>query len=182
MSTYHLYSEHELTALLKQGDRMAFTEIYNRYWLPAYRSAIQVLNDEEACMDVLQDVFVWLWQHHEQLNITSLKAYIITAVKFKVLNVIRNGKLKDIVYSEIKVTEYETENNIEVKELMRMIDEFTDGLPIQARQIFHMSRYEHLSHKEIALRMGISEKTVKNQINISLKKLKSTIGRMSLLL
>jgi len=179
MTNYSSYTDHQLLSLFYQGDRMAFTEIYNRYWLVAYRSAIQVLKDEEACMDVLQDVFVWLWQHREQLNITALKAYIITAVKFKMLNVIRQGKLKDLAYSEIKVIDYEPESNIEVKELMRMIDEFAERLPSQARQIFYMSRYEHLSHKEIALKMGISEKTVKNQINISLKKLKSTLGRMS---
>ena len=181
MTIYSSYTDHQLLPLLNQGDRVAFTEIYSRYWLIAYRSAIQVLNDEESCMDVIQDVFVWLWQHHEQLKINSLKAYIITAVKFKILNVIRQGKLKDTVHTKIFTEEYEPESNIEVKELMRMIEQFAHGLPPQARQIFHMSRYEHLSNKEIAIKMGLSEKTVKNQINISLKKLKSTLGKLSVL-
>ena len=179
MTIYSSYTDHQLLPLLNQGDQVAFTEIYNRYWLVAYRSALHVLDDEESCMDVIQDVFVWLWQHHEQLQINSLKAYIITAVKFKILNVIRQGKLKDTVHHKIFIEEYEPESNIEVKELMRMIEEFADGLPSQARQIFRMSRYEYLSNKEIAMKMGISEKTVKNQINISLKKLKSTLGRLS---
>lgn len=179
MTNYSSYTDHQLLSLLNQGDRMAFTEIYNRYWLVSYRSAIQVLKDEEACMDVLQDVFVWLWQHREELNITSPKAYILTAVKFKMLNVIRQGKLKNLAYSEIKVIEYEAESSLEVKELMQMIDEFAECLPVQAKRIFQMSRYEHLSNKEIAVKMGLSEKTVKNQINISLKKLKSTLGRTS---
>lgn len=179
MTIYSSYTDQQLLLLLNEGDRVAFTEIYNRYWLAAYRSAIQVLNDEDACMDVIQDVFVWLWQNHEQLHIHSLKAYIITAVKFKMLNVIRQGKLKDSVHSKIFIEEYEPENNIEVKELMKMIEEFANALPPQAKQIFHMSRYEHLSNKEIALKLGITEKTVKNQINISLKKLKSSMGRMS---
>lgn len=179
MTIYSSYTDQQLLPLLNQGDRAAFTEIYNRYWLVAYRSALHVLDDEESCMDVIQDVFVWLWQHHEQIQINSLKAYIITAVKFKILNVIRQGKLKNTVHSKIFNEEYEPESNIEVKELKRMIEEFVDDLPPQAKQIFHMSRYEHLSNKEIALKMGISEKTVKNQINISLKKLKSSLGRTS---
>ncbi|RZK76408.1 MAG: RNA polymerase sigma-70 factor [Pedobacter sp.] len=180
MTSYSSYTDQELLSLLKEGDRVSFTEIYNRYWMVAYRSAIQVIRDEEVCMDVLQDVFVWLWQHREQLSVHSLKAYLLTAVKFKLLNVIRQGRLQDIAYSKIKVDEYEAETNLEVKELMKMIEEFAETLPSQARQIFQMSRYEHLSNKEIAHKMGISEKTVKNQINISLKKLKSNLDKMSL--
>lgn len=179
MTSYSSYTDQQLLSLLKEGDRMSFTEIYNRYWMVAYRSAIQVLKDEEACMDVLQDVFVWLWQHHEQLNVNCLKAYLLTAVKFKMLNVIRQGRLKDIAYSKIKVDEYGAESELEVKELMRMIEKFAQTLPSQARQIFQLSRYKHLSNKEIACEMGISEKTVKNQINISLRKLKSNLGKMS---
>lgn len=97
------------------------------------------------------------------------------------LNVIRQGKLKDVMYKDVVIEEldYSDESNAQVKELMQVIAQFADELPAQARQIFHMSRYEYLSNKEIALRMGISEKTVKNQINISLKKLKTTLGRMS---
>lgn len=179
MTSYSPYTDQQLLSLLKEGDRMSFTEIYNRYWMTAYRSAIQVLKDEEACMDVLQDVFVWLWQHREQLNVNCLKAYLLTAVKFKMLNVIRQGRLKDIAYSKIEVEEYAAESALEVKELMIMIEEFAQALPPQARQIFQLSRYKHLSNKEIAFEMGISEKTVKNQINISLRKLRSNLGKMS---
>ena len=179
MTSYSAYTDQQLLSLLKEGDRASFTEIYNRYWMVTYRSAIQVLKDEEACMDVLQDVFVWLWQHREQLNVNCLKAYLLTAVKFKMLNVIRQGRLKDIAYSKVKVDEYAAESELEVKELMRMIEEFAQTLPAQARQIFQLSRYQHLSNKEIASEMGISEKTVKNQINISLRKLRSNLGKMS---
>jgi RNA polymerase sigma-70 factor (family 1) len=181
MAAYGIHTDQELMDLLKGGDRNAFTEIYNRYWQAAYRSSFRILNDDEACMDVVQDVFVWLWEHREQLKISVLKSYILTAVKFKMLNVIRQGKMKDVVYGEVFGEEpgYSVEHNVEVRELMEIIAKFADELPAQARQIFRMSRYEHLSNKEIALRMGISEKTVKNQINISLKKLRSTLGRMS---
>lgn len=181
MSAYSTYTDQELTALLKRGDRNAFTEIYNRYWQAAYQSSFRILNDDEACMDVVQDVFVWLWEHRKQLEINVLKSYILTAVKFKMLNVIRQGKMKEAVYGEVfkGEPEYSLEHNAEVKELMEIIAKFTDELPTQARQIFRMSRYEHLSNKEIALLMGISEKTVKNQINRSLKKLRGTLGRLS---
>jgi DNA-directed RNA polymerase specialized sigma24 family protein len=139
MTTYSSYTDAELLQLLHQGDQLAFTEIYNRYWLVAYRSAFQILKDE--------DVFVWLWQNHHKVAIQALKAYLLTAVKFKMLNVIRQGRIKELIYSEIKVVEHELQNDIEVKELMQMIADFADTLPPQAKQIFQLSRYEHLSNK-----------------------------------
>lgn len=185
MPDYTELTDKELTTLLRSTHaegHAAFTEIYNRYWQMAYRSAYNILDDEEACMDVLQDVFVWLWKNHEGQNINSIKAYLLTAVKFKMLNVIRQGKLKEKAYTIALPDEADPadlQSDLEVKELMRMIDDFTDKLPSQAQQIFRLSRYEQLSNKEIAIKMGLSEKTVKNQLNISLKKLKTTMGRMS---
>lgn len=182
MTVYSALSDQELSALLKAGDKSAFTAIYQRYWKLCYQSAFHILKDDEACMDVLQDIFVWLWQNHNKLNIGYLKTYLLTAVKFKMLNVIRQGKLKNTIHKEMFTGELEAEpvdSDMEVKELMGIILEFADQLPAQSKQIFRLSRYEYLSNKEIALKMGISEKTVKNQLNISLKKLRSTLGRLS---
>jgi RNA polymerase sigma-70 factor (family 1) len=182
MQPYSTYADMELVDFLKSGDEAAFTEIYNRHWQSAYRAAFNVLKDEEACLDVLQDVFVWLWQNREQLAIGSLKPYLITAVKFKMLNVIRQGKFRAEVIAGLKLNEEAltfVDSSIEVKELKAIIDQFVEELPAQAQKIFHLSRNEHLSHREIAEQMGLSEKTVKNQMNISLKKLRTSLGRMN---
>lgn len=182
MQLHSTLSDSELVDNLKSGDKSAFTEIYNRHWRAAYNSAFNVLNDDEACLDVVQDVFVWLWQNRKQLTINSLKPYLITAVKFKMLNVIRKGKFHAEVIAELKSDgEMLTfaESSLEVKELKNIIDQFVKDLPAQAQKIFHLSRNEHLSHKEIAEQMGLAEKTVKNQMNISLKKLRTSLGRMN---
>ncbi|MDB5158827.1 MAG: polymerase sigma-70 factor [Mucilaginibacter sp.] len=174
--------DQELISLLIQSDHAAYTEIYNRYWQTAYRAALNVLKDEDTCLDIVQDVFVWLWNNREKLAIISLKPYLITAVKFKMLNVIRNGKFKEEAIKVMQASEISLsfiENSIEVKELKSIIEQFTETLPEQAKKIFHLSRNEHLTHKQIAEQLELSEKTVKNQINISLKRLKTSLGRMS---
>lgn len=74
MAAYSAYTDQELTGLLKSGDRAAFTEIYNRYWQVAYRSSFRILSDDAACTDVVQDVFVWLWEHREQCEVRVLKS------------------------------------------------------------------------------------------------------------
>lgn len=178
MSIYKKHTDIDLIQLLKKGDELAFDEIYERYWQDAYAAAFKILHREEICVDVVQDIFVWLWENREKQQINVLKAYILTAVKFKLLNVIRNARLRDDVYARLPNVEIDPvgeEENLEVKELKEIIRQFNEDLPKQAKQIFYLSRYEFLSNKEIAQQLGISEKTVKNQLNISLKKLKNKL-------
>lgn len=182
MADYGTYTDEELVSLLKAGSSAGFEAIYERHWQAAYQAALNVLRDEDACMDVLQDVFVWLWDHREQVNIASLRTYILTAVKFKMLNVIRHNRLRDAAYAYLPPVDGEPDfsgSSVEVKELRAMIDEFAENLPGKAREIFHMSRNEYLSNREIAERLGISEKTVKNQLNISLGKLRKSLKNLS---
>ncbi|WP_207531795.1 RNA polymerase sigma-70 factor [Desertivirga arenae] len=185
MRKYLEFSDQDLIALLKDDDPQAFTEIYERYIQFAYRTAYNILKDEDACMDIVQDVFVSLWKNRITIEILNPKGYLYTAVKFRMLNVIRNGKFREEVIYNIGNTNEQVstfENNIEVKELKAFIDQVAETLPDTARKIFKMSRNEQLSHGEIADQLGISEKTVRNQINISLKKLRTSIAKFACLL
>lgn len=184
MKSLEAYTDEMLLRLLREGNSPAFEEIYRRYWRGCYKSAFRILEDEAACMDALQDVFVWVWEKRAQVAVVSLKSYLCTAVKFKMLNIIRHGKISDAAIQDYKRSHDSfsfTDNSLEVKELKMMIDQFVDSLPTQAGKIFRLSRTEQLSHKEIAQRLNLSEKTVKNQINISLKKLKTILGRLPFL-
>lgn len=178
MHSYDQHTDHELISLLKGGDKPAFDQIYERYWKVAYSSAYKILEKEDICLDVVQDIFVWLWEHREKLEIHTLKSYILTAVKFKLLNVIRNTRLREEVYTRLPNRDFyleSDEENVEIKELRQLIFQFQEELPEQARKIFFMSRFEFFSNKEIAEKLGLKEKTVKNQINIALKKLKDKL-------
>ena len=175
---YNKLSDVELTALLKEGDHAAFTEIYERYWEELLRSAHRILKDREACMDVLQEVFVWFWTHREDLVLNSVKAYLLTAVKYQVANFIRSAKVREayVQRTEMLVVGESYEDDIlEVKELKAMIAGITADLPEKCREVFRLSRDEHLSNKEIASKLGISEKTVEMQITIALKRLRTQI-------
>jgi len=180
MSLSSLKTDHELIELLKQDSLPAFNEIYERYSGPMYKFAYSILRDEAACDDILQNVFTWLWENRTVLSITSLKAYLFAAVKFNMAGVIRRSKRRtEILANAPAINEAEEEDILELKELKNIIKSFTESLPGRAREIFELSRRDYLTNKEIALRLGISEKTVENQMNISLKKLKVHLGRMS---
>ncbi|MBG6235270.1 RNA polymerase sigma factor (sigma-70 family) [Pedobacter sp. CAN_A7] len=113
--------------------------------------------------------------------ISSLKGYLCAAAKYKLISYIRKGKVKQDFFTKIKdlPDSYTIEENLEVKELQQIIGQITDQLPIKCREIFRMSRNEHLSNKVIAERLGLSEKTVENQITIALKKIRSALGNRS---
>ncbi|ODS83303.1 MAG: hypothetical protein ABS46_06875 [Cytophagaceae bacterium SCN 52-12] len=169
----------ELLALLRTGDHDAFTRIYQRYWESLYRSGYAILQDADVCDDIVQDIFVWLWNNREKHITDHLAPYLHAAVRYKVANVIRHGKIRSEYVEQAKANYHkamEGDHNTELLELQEIIAQFTDRLPTRARQIFRMSREEFLSNREIAKQLGISEKTVENQINLTLNKLRIILG------
>lgn len=179
---YKYLPDDELLLKLSHDDKNAFDEIYRRYWSDMFNSAYNIFRERESCMDIVQELFIWLWEHRNQLNVVSLKPYLIVAVKFKVANYIRSGKVRASFFDKLKQVEepYELiEDSVEVKELMAVINHFTNQLPERCREVFLLSRQEHLSNKEIAERLGISVKTVENQMTIAIKKLRTSLTRIS---
>ena len=177
--------DEELVDLLNGGSREAFDEIYRRNWSAMYLAAFNVLQDEDACMDVIQDVFVWIWNKRGSLEIRSLKSYLISAVKYKVTNVIRRLKLRQSFLDQIETVEPSFDNassELELKELRVVLQQFTDELPDRCREVFDLSRNEHLSNREISQKMGISEKAVERQMTIALKRLKLSLMRLFFIL
>lgn len=177
-------SDIELVALIKQGDHTAFTEVYNRYWKFLYTSAYNATGEQQESMDLCQSIFIWIWENRQQLNIrSSLQAYLHTALKYKIANLIRNGRVHAARIAELLQTTVASPeiDPLEVKELKHFIDQLIAGLPDKCRQAFLLSREEQLSHREIAERLGISEKTVDDHISRALKRLKAPLNRLAYL-
>lgn len=174
-------SERELVLLLKERDHAAFTEIYNRYSLPILYQLNQMLREKESARDLLQDIFVALWNKPENLRPDgNLRAYLYVAARNRVFDLIEKGKVKNDYLSA--VAQYATEvslvtlNELDERELCRLIQKEIDALPPKMKEVFELSRKENLSHLEIAGKLGISDKTVKKQINKALHVLKGKVG------
>lgn len=183
MSAYDHYAENELLDALREGDQAAFDEIYQRHWDGMFHSAYALLKDRDASLDILQEIFIWLWQHREQVAITSsLKTYLSSSVYYKAANYIRQGKIRRAFFEELKTVRIEQteEDQLEIKELKSIIKQHTSRLPEKCRQVYYLSRNEHLSNKEIAEKMGISVKTVENQMTIALRRLRTSLKKIVL--
>lgn len=182
MESLRKLNDGELLALLREGEHAAFNEIYDRYFAVLYNSAYSLLKDVDLSDDIVQEIFVWLWQHREGHLTDSLKPYLRAAVKYQVAKMVRHGKVKQTFY-EHAVANYQPnitdDQSYEVRELEAIIASFTASLPDRAQEVFRLSREELLTNKEIAARLNISEKTVENQMTINLRKLKVILGKMS---
>jgi RNA polymerase sigma-70 factor (family 1) len=184
MSAPRTLSDQEILTRIGDDDRAAFSELYNRYWQPLYQMAWNVLRDQESCMEVIQDVFVWLWDHRSALQIKSPPVYLRAAVKYKIIDVLRSNKARELCFVNLEDLDPAhllfDDDPLELKELKAVIVQLSAELPERARLIFELSRNEQLSNREIAEKLGISEKTVENQITIALKKLRIAMGSNSM--
>lgn len=187
MADYSKYSDVELVALLKHSDKGAYTEIYDRFQPLLYVYACKIVKEEDEAEDIVQEVFIYLWDKRESFHFTSsLSAYLYTAVKYKFMNLLDRKKVRADYSASmqrfINAGEYITDNYIREKEFITLVESEIALLPEKMRQIFLMSRKQNLSNKEIADKLNITEKTVRNQVNTALDKLRVRLGLFKFLL
>jgi RNA polymerase sigma-70 factor (family 1) len=181
MTAYRNYSDQELTVLLKKGDQDAYTEIYNRYNNLLYRHAYKKTGDASAAQDVLQDVFLSLWNRKAEVDeAANLAGYLYTAIRNKILNLFAQKKVRDryedsvLQFTQIGVSL--TDHLIREKQLAELIEKEIAAMPEKMRAVFMLSRKQHLKNKEIAGLLHISEHTVATQLKRALKHLRTKLG------
>lgn len=181
MNRYSTLEDHELTTLLSVGNEHAFVEIYNRYKTVLFLHARKMLDQDEQARDIVQEIFTVLWAKKQDIIFnTSLKSYLFSAVKNKVINLFMHqkhvGKHLESMREFYSAGNFSTDHVILEKELATVIETEIQNLPSRMREVFVLSRKEELSHREIAEKMGISEQTVKKQISYALKILRFKIN------
>lgn len=181
MSSPDLNSDIILVNRLRNGDESALTELYNKFWQALFISAYNVLKDKEMCEDIIQDIFMNIWNNREKLEIhISLKSYMYACTRYQVFNYFK--KNKDKLHVEIfddidKRLQYTTpETQMMHNELVQQINLIIETLPEKCRLVYKLSREEQLSHKEIAERLNISTKTVENHITKALHVIRLSMG------
>lgn len=177
MTDYTILSEEELVVYLKQDKLNAFKEIYTRYWKRLYSAAYKRLKNKELCEEIVQELFTNLWIKRQTLHInTGLAAYLYSSVSHYVIDQYRKELVREKYREAFKVihsqqTDNSTEEAILLKDLTDTIESEISHLPDKCRSVYELSRKEHKSNKEIAMYLGISEKTVENHLTKALKRL-----------
>ena len=169
-------SDIEIFEKFKNGSDAAFAEIYQRHWQRLYMHAYNMLDDEDEAKDIVQEIFTSFWLKGRGLDLKiSLRTYFHSAVKNRILNMIEHNRIRNNYLNsltDILFSHNNTEFKLEEDERIKLIDQEILYLPTKMRVIFELRRTEEFSYKEIGEQLGISDKTVKKQINNAIKILK----------
>ncbi|MDX9881044.1 MAG: RNA polymerase sigma-70 factor [Prolixibacteraceae bacterium] len=174
------HTDEELITKIKLGDENAFRMLYEKYCRQLIRFAASYLPDISDAEEIIQNVFVELWERREQLDPERfVKNYLYRVTVNKVYNHLKRKVVERKYLQCLDVLETNTINEAEKKiyreELAGAVNHLLDRLPEQQRVIFYLSRWEGLSHKEIADQLQISVRTVENQVYRAVKYIRENI-------
>jgi RNA polymerase sigma-70 factor (ECF subfamily) len=166
-----------------EGDKQAFKYFFKKYYSELCNFVNIYLKDTSLSEEVVQDIFVYFWEHRSKVNIhSSVRAYLFGASKYRSLNELRKQKQLPTGHDSASVGNLqalpdETEDCFtNPEELKNILDQAIQQLPEKCKEVFLLSKKENLSNKDIAGQLNISVKTVENQITIALKKLRAHLS------
>ncbi len=168
----------------RKVDEKFLEHLFREYFASLMAFSVKILGDEDEARDVVQKVFISLWERRQSLDLdSSMKSYLFKSVHNRSLNVIRDRKK----FSDAPLPELEDSvdvgTRLEALELEERIGELIKDLPEKTREVFELSRMEGLKYGEIAEKLGISVKTVENQMSRALRILREKLAPyLSLLL
>jgi len=185
ITQYRSYEDVQLVTLLVEGDRLAFDEVYERYWKRLYNDTYKRLKSIEMIEEIVQDVFSNLWSSRGKRNIQNIYPYLLTSVRYQVFMLYRKGKatpefeepLEHMVLSTLQADSLFNE-----KELKGCIAIWMALQPDKRRAVFQMKYVDEKSTREISEILGISQKTVQNQLLTSFSSLRDFLSKAMIIL
>lgn len=171
--------DHLLVLGLHQGKSAAFEEIYSKYWFKIYRIAFNQTGNKEEAEELVQDVFLSIWNRRTVCAIKNLDLYLVVSIKNRLYDFIRSKinfrKYQEhIIFKEIDF-HFDTEEFVNYTELANAVEKVLSLLPEKSVTIFKKSRFQNMNTREIASQMQLSEKAVEYHITKSLKFLKEKL-------
>jgi len=182
MAVFSSLPDDELVLLLKEGNELALSALYLRYWDKLLIVAANRLDDPAEAEECVQDVFFRLWQRRDDLQLShSLATYLTVAVKYRVINAMdKQYRLRNRMersYAELADHQvFSAEDYLLEKELSVQIAAAVNKLPEKCRIVFKLSREQGMTHKQIAAELDIAEKTVEAHISKAMKDIRGNLA------
>jgi RNA polymerase sigma-70 factor (family 1) len=186
--SYSQLTDTELWHAIVHDDHAAFSMLFEKYWSKVYTTAYHHLKDKEACTEVAHDIFLNIWLKRKKLDIECMPAYLRAAARYHIYKHIKVLRAVPLDYVEnwedfsTTSTVNTGETNIRYLELENRLDDYLKILPKRCRDIFILSRRQQLSNDQIAGMLGISKRTVENQLTHALHHLRVSLKDISAVL
>lgn len=169
----------DLLDRLKKGEENAYEKIYQTFSRDLLVAAYKKTGDKTIAEELVQNIFISLWEKRSDLKIENLQAYLFGALKLSVINHIRRLVManKYMEYQSFTYSEdhEDTANLVDLNDLSNIIEKGISSLPEKTQEVFRLSRYQYQSTKDISNELNISEKAVEYHITQSIKRIKEYI-------
>lgn len=175
MTDQHAHTDAILLQRLREGNHLSYRELFDRHWQRTYNAVYKRLKDHKCAEDITQDIFMNLWLRRDLVEIDNLPAYLATAARYGVYRAMEQQQVFVPVEDLVDVLRSSTDNAdapLLIKEFFLAFEEAVGGMPPARQQIFRMRYIEGLTPEEIAERLNISPKTVRNQLGRALSAFK----------
>lgn len=171
---------------LKQGAEEAYHHLFKKYYRRLCAIAQFYVNDSFVAENIVSDLFFYMWEHREDIEINSLDSYLLRSVRNRCLNYLQQAMVRYETelppnfselshYNEGTITPDSPLEQLLEKELEEKIRTAVKKLPEECRTVFEMSRYQQSSYDEIAQKLGLSVNTVRYHMKNALSRLRDNL-------
>jgi len=179
------FEDELLLQRISRGDKDAFSRLYDKYWEQMYSDAYKRLKDSAPAQDIVQEIFAYIWTKRDVLRIENLPAYLKISVRNRVLKQLSRQKQTHPFFSlleECTATGMNADKNLMWKEFAQSYEMLLSSLPSKRQLIFRLRFQNDLPTREIANQLGLSRKTVQNQLNKAVEQLRLSLLHIFILL
>ena len=184
MNQFENYSDSELAAKIKSGEKYAYQQLFERYAPRIYQFSISYLYNKADAEELVQDVFLKIWEKRETLNLSkNIKSFIFKIAVNTIYDFIRRRNLKN-AFHDFTLEDWEADSNntwhtIIFDDMQAHLEKLISQLPEQQQKIFRLSKQEGLTNDEIAQQLNVSKRTVENHLYRAISFLKKHFQNQS---
>lgn len=184
MSSHSNHIESELLRRVSEGDELAFTELYNRYWQKVYSYLLRMTKSHEIAEELLYDIFTKLWTGRELITeIRNMDAFLSKVAYNKAISFFRytasQRKMQQLIARQMAENAYveDTADRLLDNEARELLQEAIRQLSPQRRLVFSLSREQGLTHEQIARQLNLSTQTVKKTMSNALNNIREFLHK-----
>jgi RNA polymerase sigma-70 factor (ECF subfamily) len=177
----NLSNDSLLLQQVEQGNSHAFNVLYEKYWELAFTNAYKRLKDYDQAQDIVQEIFTHIWLKRETLHIDNLPAYLNISVRNQVFKLVEKQKLIHPFFSVLETmsaTSFQADADLLWREFFKSYEALLATLPAKRQLIFRLRFQEDVPTKDIAVQLGLSRKTVQNQLSKAIEQLQISLLHM----
>lgn len=175
-------SDEKLWEQFCQGNKSAFSKIYQRYAEDLFAYGLKITTEQELVKDTIQDLFVELWKKRNQLeHVEQIKFYLLKSLRYKLLRALKNKQRYSENYSFLNAIQASPETIIITEELsqekLNRLHTYLSKLPDRQKEVLHLRFFQNLKNEEIAELLNINYQSVANLIYKAIKNLKRQFSK-----